>query len=166
MGAQVSVLQKSYTDTRTQFFGKEVQKRIFVGNFVMSSKRYNSYVHKALGIRAALGDELTSLLHTSSTANNDDPNKIHLLLLPTATSAAPTVSELREAMIKDPVKAYIDDVMTTFVNLAGLSAVAFPAGETAGLPLSMQLVGGALMENTLLSTAQAVATRHVGGLKA
>ena len=49
---------------------------------------------------------------------------------------------------------YLNDVFTVTVNLAGLPGIALPAGQdSAGLPLSLQLIGRPWEEGNLLNHA-------------
>ena len=52
---------------------------------------------------------------------------------------------------------YLNDVFTVTVNLAGLPAIAVPAGLTAdGLPLGLQIIGKAFDEATVLRAGRAI----------
>jgi len=54
----------------------------------------------------------------------------------------------------DPVQMYLNDVFTVTVNLAGLPALALPAGlNSQGLPLGLQLIGRPWDEGGLLNHA-------------
>jgi aspartyl-tRNA(Asn)/glutamyl-tRNA(Gln) amidotransferase subunit A len=51
---------------------------------------------------------------------------------------------------------YLSDIFTTPANLAGLPAIALPAGrDESGLPLSLQLMANRFEEATLLRAARA-----------
>jgi aspartyl-tRNA(Asn)/glutamyl-tRNA(Gln) amidotransferase subunit A len=50
----------------------------------------------------------------------------------------------------DPLKMYLSDVCTLPVNIAGIPALTVPAGFSEGLPVGMQIMGGAFAEETLL----------------
>jgi aspartyl-tRNA(Asn)/glutamyl-tRNA(Gln) amidotransferase subunit A len=57
----------------------------------------------------------------------------------------------------DPVSMYLNDVFTVTVNLAGLPAIAVPAGLTEnGLPLGLQVIGKAFDESTVLSVGRSI----------
>jgi aspartyl-tRNA(Asn)/glutamyl-tRNA(Gln) amidotransferase subunit A len=57
----------------------------------------------------------------------------------------------------DPVQMYLNDVFTVTANLAGVPAMALPAGlDKDGLPLGLQLIGRNLDEGTLFSLAGAI----------
>ena len=55
----------------------------------------------------------------------------------------------------DPAAAYLGDVYTVPVNIAGLPAISVPCGNGgSGLPIGMQLIGRPFCEETLLSLAE------------
>ena len=51
-----------YVATRSQAFGDEVQRRIFVGSFVLSSQAYSAYYEKAQRVRHIIQQELCAVL--------------------------------------------------------------------------------------------------------
>jgi aspartyl-tRNA(Asn)/glutamyl-tRNA(Gln) amidotransferase subunit A len=52
----------------------------------------------------------------------------------------------------DPVQMYLGDIYTLPINLAGLPAIAHPAGfDNNGLPIGMQLIGNYWSEPKLLN---------------
>ena len=60
-------------------------------------------------------------------------------------------------MNADPVKMYLNDIFTVTVNMAGLPAIAVPAGlDAQGLPLALQLIGRPFEEETLFQTAHII----------
>jgi aspartyl-tRNA(Asn)/glutamyl-tRNA(Gln) amidotransferase subunit A len=60
-------------------------------------------------------------------------------------------------MMADPVQMYLNDIFTVTVNMAGLPAIAVPAGlDGQGLPLALQLIGRPFDEETLFRVAQVV----------
>jgi aspartyl-tRNA(Asn)/glutamyl-tRNA(Gln) amidotransferase subunit A len=77
---------------------------------------------------------------------------LELLVLPTVGMAAPELADIDE---DDSAPS----LFTRFVGYYGLCAIALPAGHTAGgLPVSVQLVAGALQEGLLLRVAAAFQT--------
>jgi aspartyl-tRNA(Asn)/glutamyl-tRNA(Gln) amidotransferase subunit A len=72
--------------------------------------------------------------------------KVDALLTPTAPSAAFALGE----NAADPVAMYLNDIFTVTVNMAGLPAIAVPAGQdSSGLPMALQLIGRPFDEETL-----------------
>ena len=73
-----------------------------------------------------------------------------LILAPNAPTTAPALGTLNQ----DPVQAYLSDIYTIAVNLAGLPALSLPAGFGAdGLPIGVQLIGNYFSESKILGAA-------------
>lgn len=134
-------LASLYKNTRSQGFGREVKKRILLGTFALSTGYYDAYYKKAQQVRGAISRAFTEAF-----------TKYDLLLSPVSADTAPRLGE-RE---KDPLQAYLSDVYTVSVNLAGLPALSMPCGfDEAGLPVGAQLIGPALEDKAVLNAAHA-----------
>lgn len=125
--------------TRTQGFGKEVQRRIMLGTYVLSSGYYDAYYKKACALRrqiiAAFGEVFSSC---------------DLLLTPTAPNTAFPLNYTNQ----NRIEMYLSDICTVPVNIAGVPAISLPCGvDHRGLPVGMQLVAGKFDEATLLQAA-------------
>ncbi|MEN9361738.1 MAG: hypothetical protein RL095_3273 [Verrucomicrobiota bacterium] len=129
-----------YKSTRAQGFGKEVQRRILLGTFVLSKGYADRYYLQAQKVRTLIKRDFDAAFA-----------QCDVIAGPVAPGVAPAFGDL-----KDPIKAYLSDVLTIGVNLAGLPALSVPCGLVHGLPVGLQLVGPALAENTLIRTAAAV----------
>lgn len=128
--------------TRAAGFGPEVKRRILLGAYVLSAGYYDAYYRRALAARGRLGADFARAFAACDA-----------VALPTAPTAAFRLGE----RTGDPLRMYLSDVFTTAANLAGLPAVTVPTGiDGDGLPLSLQLIGPALREETLLTLAAAV----------
>ncbi|MCI6564093.1 Asp-tRNA(Asn)/Glu-tRNA(Gln) amidotransferase subunit GatA, partial [Campylobacter sp.] len=115
-----------YATTRGEGFGAEVQRRMLLGTFVLSSGYYDAYYIKAQKARAFISKAYESVLEGADA-----------LLMPVAPHAAYKFGEL-----KDPLTAYLSDVYTVSVNLAGLPAISVPVSKNAdGLNISAQIIG-------------------------
>ena len=131
-----------YEKSRAEGFGKEVQRRILIGTYVLSSGYYDAHYLRAQKLRSLIARDFTEAYE-----------KCDVLLTPTTPCPAFAVGEKSA----DPVSMYLNDVFTVTVNLAGLPAIAVPAGLTAdGLPLGLQLIGKAFDEATVLRAARAI----------
>ena len=130
-----------YCKTRTEGFGREVQRRILLGTFVLSTGYYDAYYKKALQVKAVIKQ-----------AFDEAFGKYDLLLTPVAPTTAPKLGE----SLSDPLKMYLSDIYTVSVNLAGLPALSMPCGfDSKGLPVGAQLIGAPLMEQKVLNAAYA-----------
>lgn len=122
-----TTLESLYSRSRTEGFGKEVQRRIVLGNFVLSSGHYDAYYLKAQRVRSLIREDIVRAL-----------DGYDALLGPTSPIPAFRIGE----KVEDPLTMYACDIFTLSVNLAGVPAVSLPCGFTrAGLPIGLQLTG-------------------------
>ena len=127
--------------TRSAGFGKEVQRRILLGTYVLSSGYYDAYYKKALQVKAVIKG-----------AFDEAFQKYDLLLTPVSPTTAPRLGE----SLSDPLKMYLSDIYTVSVNLAGLPGLSMPCGfDSNGLPIGAQLIGPALGDLAVLDAAHA-----------
>ena len=125
-------LLATYEATRAQGFGDEVQRRLMIGTYVLSSGYYDAYYLKAQKVRTRILKDFQAAF-----------DQCDALLTPTCPSAAFAFGEKRD----DPVQMYLNDVFTVTANLAGLPGLSLPAGQDGdGLPLGLQVIGKALDE--------------------
>nr|WP_321321074.1 Asp-tRNA(Asn)/Glu-tRNA(Gln) amidotransferase subunit GatA [uncultured Campylobacter sp.] len=130
-----------YATTRGEGFGAEVQRRMLLGTFVLSSGYYDAYYIKAQKARAFISKAYESVLEGADA-----------LLMPVAPHAAYKFGEL-----KDPLTAYLSDVYTVSVNLAGLPAISVPVSKNAdGLSISAQIIGAQWEEQKVLDIASSL----------
>ncbi|MGB2178256.1 MAG: Asp-tRNA(Asn)/Glu-tRNA(Gln) amidotransferase subunit GatA [Hyphomonas sp.] len=126
-------LTATYEATRADGFGREVQRRLMIGTYVLSSGYYDAYYLRAQKVR-------TKILHDFV----DAFESCDAILTPTCPSAAFAFGEKSG----DPVEMYLNDVFTVTTNLAGLPGISVPAGLSSdGLPLGLQVIGKALDES-------------------
>ncbi|AGZ81483.1 Asp-tRNA(Asn)/Glu-tRNA(Gln) amidotransferase subunit GatA [Campylobacter fetus] len=136
--ADSNSLGQMYSKTRGEGFGAEVQRRMLLGTFVLSSGYYDAYYIKAQKARAFIKREYEEIL-----------NEADIMLMPVAPSVAYKFAEL-----SDPLSAYLSDIYTIGVNLAGLPAITVPVqSDKNGLNISAQLIGGAWKEQDVLDAA-------------
>ena len=129
-------LDDMYMKSRAAGFGKEVQRRIMIGTYVLSAGYYDAYYNKALKVRRRIYQDFEGAF-----------GQVDAILTPTAPSAAFAIGENEG----DPVKMYLNDVFTVPASLAGLPGISVPTGLSAeGLPLGLQLIGKPFDEETVL----------------
>ena len=139
-----------YYKTRTQGFGKEVKRRIMLGNFVLSSGYYDAFYDKAKTAQKAISNDF-----------EDAFKQCDVLLSPTSPSVAFKLGEKSN----DHIKMYLSDVYTVPVNIAGLPAISFPCGKDKdGMPIGLQLIGKKFDEVTLYTLANYFEEKN-GGAK-
>lgn len=134
-------INEMYARTRAEGFGKEVQRRIMIGTYVLSAGFYDAYYRKAQRVRTLIKKDFENVYAMG----------VDAILTPSTPSAAFGLGEMKDL---DPVKMYLNDVFTVTVNLAGLPGISIPAGlDLKGLPLGLQLIGKPWEEADLLNTA-------------
>jgi aspartyl-tRNA(Asn)/glutamyl-tRNA(Gln) amidotransferase subunit A len=138
-------LEDLYTRSREEGFGAEVQRRILVGTYVLSSGYYDAYYRKAQQLRRLITEDFTAAFQ-----------QVDLIAGPTT----PGVAFPLGAKTDDPTAMYLEDIYTLAVNLAGLPAMSLPAGFCRGLPVGLQLIGPHFDEARLLATAHQYQQRH------
>ncbi len=131
-------LSETYLKTRTEGFGEEVQKRIMLGSFVLSSGYYDAYYIKAQKVRHLIKDDFESIF-----------NDADLILSPVAPTTAPKFGSFKSSL-----EMYLSDIYTISVNLAGLPAISLPiANDKDGMPIGLQLIGNSYDEQTMFDGA-------------
>jgi aspartyl-tRNA(Asn)/glutamyl-tRNA(Gln) amidotransferase subunit A len=133
-----------YFRSRGEGFGPEVKRRILLGTYVLSSGYYDAYYLKAQRARTLIRQDFTSAFE-----------RVDVILSPTTPTPAHKLGEFKD----NPLLAYLEDVFTVPVNLAGLPAISVPCGtahqDGSDLPVGLQLIGRPLDEATVLRTAHA-----------
>jgi len=134
-------LKDMYMQTKTQGFGPEVQKRIMLGAFVLSSGYYDAYYIKAQKVRHLIKDDYETIFAEAD-----------LILSPVAPTTAP-----KFGAFKSSLEMYLSDIYTISVNLAGLPAISVPvAKDSDDMPIGLQLIAKAYDEQTLFDGAMSL----------
>jgi len=132
-------LDKVYINSRTEGFGKEVKRRIMLGNFVLSSGYYDAYYMKAMRMRKTLQNQFAEIF-----------KKCDVIICPTAFGEAFKIGE----KTVNPVEMYVEDMFTTMANIIGNPAISVPCGKGVnGLPLGLQILADNLNENILYNVS-------------
>ncbi|MBO4855131.1 Asp-tRNA(Asn)/Glu-tRNA(Gln) amidotransferase subunit GatA [Candidatus Saccharibacteria bacterium] len=135
-------LDSVYSMTRDEGFMPENKRRIMIGNFVLSSGFFDAYYLKAQKARTLLIN-----------AYNEAFEKYDALLCAVAPAPAFKFGEKTD----DPLQMYMEDVMSVPPSMAGLPALAAPAGKSQdGLPIGIQLIGPRKSDQVLLNIAKSV----------
>ena len=136
-------LNEMYAKTRALGFGKEVQKRILIGTYVLSAGYYDAYFRKAQQVRRLVVEDFKKAFE-----------KCDAILTPATPSPAFGFDEMKNF---DPLKIYLNDVFTIPANMAGLPALSVPAGfDKDGLPLGLQVISNKFDEQTMFDVALAI----------
>ena len=138
--AAIKDLNDYYKQSRSEGFGKEVQRRIMLGTFVLSAGYYDAYFSKAQQVRRLLVDK-TKAIFTDFDA----------IILPTSPTTAFTFGEKTE----DPIAMYLADIYTVFANLTGLPGISVPLFKHSNnMPFGLQVMTAKTDELTLLQLSQ------------
>ncbi len=133
-------LLATYERTRGKGFGAEVKRRIMLGTYALSSGYYDAYYVKAQKVRTLIKQDFDRAFEA-----------VDVIAAPTS----PTVAFPLGARTDDPYQMYLADVLTIPGNMAGICGVALPCGFSDGLPVSLQILGKAFDEMTILAVAHA-----------
>lgn len=136
-------LNEMYAKTRALGFGKEVQKRILIGTYVLSAGYYDAFFCKAQQVRRLVVEDFKKAFE-----------KCDAILTPATPNPAFSFDEMKNF---DPLKIYLNDVFTIPANMAGLPALSVPAGfDKDGLPLGLQVISKNFDEQTMFDVAMAI----------
>lgn len=130
--------------SRTAGFGDEVKTRIMVGTYVLRSGFQDQYYTKAQKVRTLIRHDFKRVF-----------DQADLLLTPTF----PVPAFVHGDQTMNEFQQKLADKFTVTANLAGVPALSFPAGLSAGLPVGMQFTAPAFGEARLFEAAAAFATR-------
>lgn len=128
--------------SRSEGFGEEVQRRIMLGTFVLSSGYYDAYYKKGQQARRKVLDGYKQIFSQCS-----------VLFLPTT----PSTAFRRGEKSTNPIEMYLNDLFTVSANLAGIPAISIPAGAGSnGFPIGMQLQAAHNDDARLLRVSQRI----------
>lgn len=130
-----------YGKTRASGFGSEVKRRIILGTYVLSSGYYDAYYLKAQKVRTLIRNDFSKVF-----------KQCDAILAP----VTPTPAYRKGDKTDDPLKMYLDDILTTPINLAGNCALSLPCGfSSEGMPIGLQIIGDDFRESTILKVGHA-----------
>jgi aspartyl-tRNA(Asn)/glutamyl-tRNA(Gln) amidotransferase subunit A len=129
---------RSYFESRTAGFGKEVRRRILLGTYVLSSGYYDAYYNKANIVRDILKKEFDRVF-----------KDIDAVVTPTSPIPPFAIGEKSS----DPLAMYLADIFTVPINITGVPAISVPSGKTksSGLPLGIQFIASHRREDILFT---------------
>jgi aspartyl-tRNA(Asn)/glutamyl-tRNA(Gln) amidotransferase subunit A len=135
-------LKGLYCKSRSEGFGREVQRRILVGSYVLSAGYFDAYYVKAQKVRSLIAQDFKEAF-----AQHCD-----VIVAPTAPTPPFRIAE----KVSDPLQMYLNDIFTIPVNLAGLPGISIPCGFSGnGLPIGLQIIGKPFDEGTLFQIGHA-----------
>lgn len=129
-------LTELYKASRSEGFGKEVQRRIMLGTFVLSAGYFDAYFTKAQQVRQLLHKRTQQLFSTYDA-----------IISPTVPSPAFKLGEKSN----DPVEMFLADIYTVFANLVGIPGISIPLfTHPNGMPFGLQVMTSHFEEVSLL----------------
>jgi aspartyl-tRNA(Asn)/glutamyl-tRNA(Gln) amidotransferase subunit A len=133
--------QEMIEKTRTQFFGKEVKRRILSGTYVLSSNNFSDYYQKAQKVRRLIANDFHEVFA-----------KVDGILTPISVNPAFGVHEK-----SNPIDMYYNDLFTIPASLAGLPCMSVPVGFSKNkLPLGLQIIAKPYDEVTMFRFANII----------
>lgn len=127
-----------YFETRGEYLGKEVRRRIMLGTYVLSSGYYDAYYNKANIVRELIRRDFEKAFE-----------EVDIIITPTSPTPAFKIGE----KATNPLEMYLADIFTVTANLVGTPAMSIPSGfkEVDGkkLPLGIQMTAPHGGEETL-----------------
>jgi len=134
-------LTSYYQESRAEF-GIEVKKRLMIGTFALTSKRYEECFLKAMKVRELIRDDFKKVFE-----------KVDVLLTPTSPMTAFRIGQHKD----NPLALYLADLYTCPGNIGGLAGISVPFGlDKKGLPVGVQFYGPILQEEKILNAAHAL----------
>ncbi len=135
-------LTELYKKSRSEAFGKEVQRRILLGTFVLSAGYYDAYFTKAQQVRRLLNNTTTDIFKSYDA-----------IISPTVPTTAFKIGEKSN----DPIEMFLGDIYTVFANLVGIPAISVPQFKHSNsMPFGFQLMTNHLEEGKLLEIAKSI----------
>ena len=129
-------LHSMYKKSRSEAFGKEVQRRILLGTFVLSASYYDAYYTKAQKVRRIIRDKTKDMLR-----------EFDFILMPITPTTAFKLGEHTE----NPLEMYLADLFSVQANVVGVPAISIPCGnDSKGLPIGLQVIADDFEESKLL----------------
>lgn len=131
-----------FSKSRAEGFGEEVQRRIMIGTYALSSGYYDAYYVRALQIKSLINRDFDEVFE-----------QCDAIICPTSPTPAFKAGE----KTGDPLQMYLCDVFTVTCNIAGIAGLSMPCGFTEGdkpLPIGLQLLGPTFGEEKLLRIAR------------
>lgn len=135
-------LHSMYKKTRSEGFSKEVQRRILLGTFVLSSSYYDAYYSRAQKVRRIIRNKTKEIFA-----------RYDFILMPASPTTAFKIGE----HLADPIEMYLADLFSVHANVAGVPGISIPCGtDDQGLPIGLQLIADDFEEEKLLTAARMV----------
>jgi aspartyl-tRNA(Asn)/glutamyl-tRNA(Gln) amidotransferase subunit A len=139
-------IESVYKKTRAEGFGKEVQRRILLGTFVLSASYYDAYYSKAQKVRRLIRNEMKTIFQSYD-----------FIVTPTT----PTTAFKLGVHSDNPVEMYLADLFSVQANVAGIPGISIPCGkDELGLPMGIQAMADDFEEEKLFQFSKILLNLH------
>lgn len=138
MSKSGDTLLDTYLDSRGEYLGNEVRRRIMLGTYVLSSGYYDAYYLRAQKVKTRIAEDFKKAFE-----------KVDIILIPTLPTLPFKIGE----NTSDPLSMYMADLLTVPANIAGLPAISVPAGESGKLSIGIQFFAPHFKEELLFKIA-------------
>lgn len=133
----ITDLESTYINSRTEGFGEEVKRRIMLGTFVLSAGYHDAYFTKAQKIRRLIQNKTNEMF------------KDYDFVISPTTPHTPFEIGTKHT---DPTVMYLEDIFTVQANLTGNPAISIPLGKHSNsLPIGLHLMADHFKEADLLA---------------
>lgn len=137
---QTHDLSSLYKKTRAEGFGKEVQRRILLGTFVLSASYYDAYYTKAQKVRKIIRNKTKDIF-----------TQYDFIIMPTTPTTAFKLGE----HLDNPIEMYLADIFSVHANVAGIPGISVPCGkDDQGLPIGIQIMADDFEESKLFDFSE------------
>ena len=151
-----------YARTRTQGFGREVQKRLLLGAHALSAGAFDNTFLRSQEIRKIVKRDFDAVFRAPNvlrrgSSQESDADGVDVVVHPCSVSSAPRLDSSK-ASPSSSMHEYVQDVLTVPSSLAGLPSVSMPTGvsEDDGWPVGTMLTAQWGMEDVLDVVASVV----------
>ncbi|GAB7350599.1 hypothetical protein MBLNU459_g1168t1 [Dothideomycetes sp. NU459] len=116
-----------FAKTRGEGFGPEVQRRILLGAYTLSSEAMNNYFMQAQRVRRLVQRDFDAVFALPNPIHDGEVEagsaQVDVLIAPTAPTPPPSLKAIE---MQSPIESYMNDVLTVPASLAGLPALSVP----------------------------------------
>jgi len=141
-GKQADNLEDIYTETREEGFGDEVKRRILIGTYALSAGYYDAFYKKAQKVRTLIKQDFKEAF-----------NNVDAIICPVAPTPAFKIGQ----NTSNPLKMYLEDILTIPASLAGICGISIPTGNShENLPIGTQILAPPFQEAKLLNIAHKI----------
>lgn len=138
---------------RSVGFGPEVQRRIVLGNYSLSSES-GDFIFLATKVRKQLVEEFNDVFAMANPLTGEaGSGGCDVIMSPTAFGRAPTLEEFENETDANFLNGYINDVLTIPGSMAGLPAISVPCENG---DFGVQVMAQYGDDATVLAVAEAI----------